>query len=141
MGNLISITNLEYHLSNLGTFGISFAEALYDYESDEYSAVQIVINKGVSSDHDAVYLHQLVTLWGLTPVYKDGETWISLEELDKALLEQEAEILVALKQSWGPYWWEETDVPPHCLIIDHRGGHWDAPRYRSYYRKDAMTKV
>ena len=142
MTNIISIKDTFYFTSTLGAFQMTFMEALYDYDTDHYDGIQVVVNKGEGNPHDTTYFRQLVTLWGdQRPIFKDGEVYLKMEDLDFLLHKHEEEILHALKESWGPYWWEESDVPPHCLILDHRGNQYDAPRYKGLYRKDAMAKV
>lgn len=142
MGNLISITNLEYCTPNLGAFQISFKEFLYDYDHDTYDGVIIVVNQ-ISKAHpsDITYLHQEVTLWGdQRPIFKDDQVWMPLEWLEQAIEAQHEEVLKGISESWGPYQWEETDEPSYCLLRG-RVGYYDAPRYKNLYRKDAMTKV
>ena len=141
MSHLICINDLAFSTSDLGDFTIAFMEALYDYDTDHYDGLVVIINKNQSSDHDAVYLHQMVTLWGdQRPIFKDGETWVSLQWLEQAIEAQHEEVLKAILESWGPYQWEETDEPSHCLLRG-RVGYYDAPRYKNLYRKDAMTRV
>ena len=145
MHNIISIKDTFYYTSSLGEFVIQFTEALFDYEEWKYGGIIVIINP-MNTGREAwedpyLYTSQRVTLHEITPILGDGRTRVHMEELDKALSLQEEDMLTALKQSWGPYWWEDTLTHAHQPIVGEDGVEYDAPRYGASYRKDAMVEI